>query len=131
MKRDAAGQYAEVDPDTSFTAGDHIRLTVEVNAKGYLYVINQGSSGIWKVLFPSTDSGGDNRVQEGRSYRIPTDAVFTFDTRRGSEKLFIILARKPEKDLENLIYSLQDSKPKNGELSRPMLASNIPPIQDE
>jgi hypothetical protein len=112
LKRGVGGQYSEVDPDSNFTAGDHIKVSVEVNDPGYLYVVAQGSSGVWKVLYPSKDvNGGDNRVRDGRSYSIPNDAVFTFDSRAGTEKLFVILARQPEKDLESLIYSLRD---KNG-----------------
>lgn len=104
-------------------------MSVEVNDAGYLYVVAQGTSGIWKVLYPSKDvNGGDNRVREGRPYSIPNDAVFTFDSRAGTEKLFVVLSRQPEQDLESLIYSLRD---KPGEAARPMLAANSAPIQND
>ena len=45
MKRDASGNYVEVDPDTSFRSGDRIRIKVDANTSGYLYVVTQGSSG--------------------------------------------------------------------------------------
>ena len=46
----------EVKPDTVFRAGDHIRLSVMSNQKGFLYVISRGSSGIWTPLFPHPES---------------------------------------------------------------------------
>jgi hypothetical protein len=45
LKRDAGGQFQEIDPDTSFRSGDRIRLKVDANTSGYLYVVMQGSSG--------------------------------------------------------------------------------------
>jgi hypothetical protein len=112
LKRGPDGQYSEVDGDSTFTAHDRIKVSVEVNDPGYLYVVAQGSSGIWQVLYPSPEvNGGDNRVRDGRSYSIPDGAVFTFDSRAGAEKLFLVLARQQEKDLESLIHSLRD---KNG-----------------
>jgi len=104
---------AEADSDATFHAGDRIRLAVEANDDGYLYVVNRGSSGTWKVLFPSPETkDGDNRVQKRVRYEIPSGYTFTFDEQAGEEKLFIVLSRQPEPDLEALIYSLgQNGKP--------------------
>ena len=106
----------EVDSDTVFHSGDRIRLRVDVNTTGYLYIISRGSSGNWKPLFPSSEiAGGDNRVQKGNRYDIPPGYVFAFDEQPGKEKLFLVFSRQPVTDLEALIYSLsneQKSKPK-------------------
>jgi len=100
-------QQAEVNSDTVFHAGDRIRLAVEANDDGYLYVVNRGSSGTWKVLFPSPEiKNGDNRIQRLANYDIPSGYTFTFDEQGGEEKLFVVLSRQPEPDLEKLIYSL-------------------------
>jgi hypothetical protein len=131
------GQAVEVDPDTVFHAGDRIRLSIEVNDTSYLYVVNRGSSGAWKVLFPSPEiAGGSNLVESGRRYEIPAGYVFTFDEQPGVEKLFLIVSRRPESDLEKLIYSLTQ-RPAGGvapatERKEPkmLLASNIQPIGD-
>jgi hypothetical protein len=109
MKRDAGGQYNEVDPDTSFHSGDRIRLHVDANTSGYLYVVMQGSSGTWKLLFPSAEvAGGSNLVHKGESRQIPSGdrGQFVFDEQAGNEKLFIVLTRQPEPDLDKLIYSM-------------------------
>ena len=106
-------EQAEADTDATFHAGDRIRLAVEANDDGYLYVVNRGSSGTWKLLFPSPEiKDGDNRVQKRVRYEIPSGYTFTFDEQAGEEKLFIVLSRQPEPDLEGLIYSLgQGGKP--------------------
>jgi hypothetical protein len=100
-------EQVEADAEATFHAGDRIRLAIEANDDGYLYVVNRGSSGTWKLLFPSPEiKDGDNRVQKRVRYEIPSGYTFTFDEQAGEEKLFIVLSRQPEADLEGLIYSL-------------------------
>ncbi len=112
LKRQADSQTAEVDADTTFHAGDRIRLAVEANADGYLYVVNRGSSGTWKILFPAAEvQSGDNRIHKLAKYEIPSGYTFTFDEQAGEEKLFIVFSRQPEPNLEKLIYSLGSAKP--------------------
>lgn len=113
LRRDANGQYNEVDPDTNFRSGDRIRLHVDANTSGYLYVVMQGSSGTWKLLFPSAEiAGGSNLVRKGESRQIPSGdrGQFVFDEQAGNEKLFIVLTRQPEPDLDKLIYSMGGTK---------------------
>jgi hypothetical protein len=107
MLKKTGDESAEVDAESVFHAGDRIRIAVETNDDGYLYVVNQGSSGTWKLLFPSPEiKNGDNHVQKRVRYEIPSGYTFTFDEQAGAEKLFIVLSRQPEPDLESLIYSL-------------------------
>lgn len=109
LKRDTNGKFVEVDPDSTFRSGDRIRLTVDTNTAGYLYVVMQGSSGNWRLLFPSPEvDGGSNRIEKGASQQIPSGDTgqFVFDQQAGTEKLFLVLSRKPEADLDKLIYSI-------------------------
>ncbi|MBV8818441.1 MAG: DUF4384 domain-containing protein [Acidobacteriaceae bacterium] len=130
LKRQPDGDYTEVDPDENFVHGDRIRVRVETNDTGYLYVVNmQSSSGNWQVLYPSSDAGGmkgNNKVEKGHEYLIPK-TNFRFDENAGTEKLFVILSRQPEEDLEKLIYSLQESKTKKpqSQIGEKMMASNL------
>ena len=72
LKRNAAGEYQEVDADTVFHSGDRIRLEAQANSTGYLYVVAQGSSGNWQVLFPSREvSNGSNQVHRGETRLVP------------------------------------------------------------
>ncbi|HUG82766.1 MAG TPA: DUF4384 domain-containing protein [Bryobacterales bacterium] len=98
----------EVDTATEFRSGERIRLTVESNDSAYLYLVLLGSSGKWSVLFPSSQiAGGNNHIEPGHRYTIPAQHWFAFDDQVGEEKLFILLSRQPQEDLEELIYSLQ------------------------
>lgn len=131
LKRTEEGRYDEVDTDTVFRSGDKIRVSVESNDNGYLYIVQQGSSKTWNLLFPNSEiDSGSNHIQRNREYDLPGGGRFTFDEQPGVERLFVILTRKPEPDLEKLIYSLQGtpSKPASGskpeEPSKMILAQN-------
>lgn len=118
LKRSDAGRYDEVDTDTVFRSGDKIRVSVESNDQGYLYIVQQGSSKTWNLLFPNEDTEhGSNHVQRNREYEIPGGGRFTFDEQPGEERMFLILTRRPEPDLEKLIYSLSQAKPASTETS--------------
>jgi hypothetical protein len=126
LKRNAAGVYQEVDVDSTFHSGDRIRLEAQANTTGYLYVVAQGSSGAWQVLFPSREvAGGSNQVNRGETRLVPggNAGQFVFDEQAGTEKLFFVLSRQPEKNLDKLIYSMgQSNAPVSAEPARVMMA---------
>lgn len=126
LKRDSAGKFQEVDPDSTFRSGDRIRIQVAVNTPGYLYVVMQGSSGNWRLLFPSSEvAGGNNLIQRGESRVVPSGdrGQFFFDEQAGVEKLFVVLARQPEQDLDKLIYSV-GAPQKSAEPERTLMAQS-------
>jgi hypothetical protein len=101
----------EVATDTVFHAGDRIRFAVETNAPGYLYIIQHGSSGNWKPMFPSPEiDDGSNHVEGWHPYTMPPNSRYAFDTNVGTENVFIVFSLHPESDLESMIYSLQNKK---------------------
>lgn len=56
---------AELDrPDRSYQIGDALVLRVKVNEPAFVYVVNFGSSGATKVVFPNALHGA-NRLQPG------------------------------------------------------------------
>jgi hypothetical protein len=111
LKLAADNTPTEVPTDTVFHAGDRIRFAVETNAAGYLYIVNQGSSGNWKPMFPSAEiEDGNNRIEGWRPYTMPPKSRLAFDSTVGTENLFIVFSLQPENDLENMIYSLQGKK---------------------
>lgn len=118
----------EVNPDGVFRSGDRIKVRVTPNSSGYLYVVHQGSSGSWDVLFPSAGfRQGSNAVEKLEPLTVPEgDYDFAFDEKTGTERLFVVLSAKPEPDLDALIYSLKNG---GGQASqRTMLAANHPVI---
>lgn len=109
LLRDAAGKYEETSPKAIFHSGDHIRLSVMANQPGYLYVIEQGSTGSWSPIFPAAGSAQEvNRIEQGRVYQIPNgNGAFQFDQNAGQEKLFIVLSRQPIQDFDSTIQGLR------------------------
>jgi hypothetical protein len=129
--RNAGGdEYREVDPDTVFRSGDRIRVAAQSNDEGYLYIVMKGTSGSWKVLFPSAEiAAGSNRVSSGRQTLIPPPpGRFAFDEQAGEERLFIVLSRNPEPSLEKLIYSLGSASP--DQPPKQLLTANLSPVDD-
>ncbi len=107
LKRTAPGQFDETDANTTFHSGDGIRVSIESNEDAFLYIVNKGSSGTWSVLFPSPDiNHGSNRLPAHRRIEVPAEGQFTFVDEPGEERLFFVLSRPPEADLEQLISSL-------------------------
>jgi hypothetical protein len=121
----------EVNPDGVFRSGDRIKVKVTPNSKGYLYVVHQGSSGNWDVLFPSSGfRQGSNAVERLEALTVPEgDYDFTFDEKTGTERLFVVLSAQPERDLDSLIYSLKGGAQAGGQ--RTMMAANHPVIPAE
>lgn len=119
LKRMANGGYEEVLPDTSFIKGDHVRVSVMANQPGYLYIIQQGSSGAWTPLYPQ--AGMPNKLDPGRAYQIPEVGEFTFDGPAGADKLYIVLTRQPIADIDETIIGLRHDQSGSAGLS---VASN-------
>ena len=90
------GVPVEVDPDTVFRAGDRIRFVFEPNIDGFLFLVQQGSSGRWSVLLPHPQiDGGRNAVARFSEVAVPREGWFMFDENPGSERVFIYLSRQP------------------------------------
>ena len=142
LKVAPSGQAIEVPPDTTFDPGDRVRLNIQVSDNGYLYIINRGSSGTWTQLFPSPDlPNATNVVVPGTTYSVPPDRNFVVSNPPGAEKLFIILSRTPELDIQSLTMDMsrrdaQNSAPKEEQNLPPhkalqtTIAQNLPPMSD-
>lgn len=119
VKYASDGSASEVDSESVFRSGDLIRLRIRVNEPGYLYVAHKGSSGSWSMLFPSADlGGGDNTVVPGKEYDLPGRTRLIFDDTPGVEKIFLVLSRRPEAQMDRVIYDLDraplSTEPKSG-----------------
>lgn len=113
--RPGGGQTEVLPAETIFKAGDMIRLSVESNRHGYLYVIQQGSTGAWKSLYPQP--GEQNiQVDPGKEYIIPSqpEDTFTFDEHAGQERLFVVLSQAPVQELETLVAEAQQKNNESG-----------------
>ena len=95
------GGQIDVDSTTKqFQTGDRVKFVFDSNIDGCLYVVQQGSSGRWAVLFPSPQiNGGRNNIRKGEQYQVPSDGWFAFDANPGTERVFVFLSREPLKQL--------------------------------
>ena len=104
--RDQLGRSVRVDPSRTFRAGDKVRLNLESNINGYLYVFYRENDGSPIMLFPDARlNGGNNEVTAHVPYEIPSSKEpdprnqwFTFDNKPATENLYIIVTREPLPD---------------------------------
>lgn len=95
LRRNPAGDAVEVDPDTVFRSGDRVRFGFEPNIDGFLYVIQEGTSGRWSMLFPHPGiQGGLNDVARFTEVAIPPGGWFRFDDNPGTERILVYLSRE-------------------------------------
>lgn len=119
--RDANGLSVRADPARVFHSGERVRVLLETNTDGYLYIFNTTDGAKPVMIYPSAelDEGG-NYIQSHVPFEIPSSTAseerlrwFTFDKYAGSERLYFVFTRDPlpliptEDDLIN--YCKQDA----------------------
>jgi hypothetical protein len=105
--RDSNGLAMRVAPDRVFQKGDRVRILLETNADGYLYIFNRTNDGPAVMIYPDAeiDEGG-NYLQAHVPFEIPTPEAaderlrwFAFDENTGTEKVIFVFTREPLKDV--------------------------------
>jgi hypothetical protein len=88
---------SSVRPEHVFDVGDVVRFRLTSGSDGYLYVINQGSSGTYTALFPAEGTRSDNRMQRGSDYLVPSteDGWFAIDGPAGFDIIYFLLSPTP------------------------------------
>lgn len=85
----------------SFRGGQQIRLVFCSNIDGFIYVIERGSKGTKRLLFPDPRiNQGVNVVRAFQEYELPADGFFVFDETTGKETLDVFLSPTPLSELE-------------------------------
>ncbi len=84
-------------PDHVFDTGDTVRFRLSSRMEGFLYVIDQGSSGEYTVLFPASGSQNGNSIQNGTEYLVPAvgDGWFEIYGRPGFDTVYFLLSPTP------------------------------------
>jgi hypothetical protein len=125
--RFSGNRFDEVDPGTRFRTGDRIRLSFELNDAAHLYVVAQGASGSWAVLFPSeTVQGGRNRVEAFHRF----EPQLEFVPPSGTERVFVVASRQSIGNLDTLIYALSERNRTEGAEPEPQRIAENAPIPD-
>ena len=101
--RDSNGLALRADPSRTFHKGDRVRVLLETNTDGYLYVFNTTNGGQPVMIYPAAelDEAG-NYIQGHVPWEIPSSVAaeerlrwFTFDQSSGAEKLYFVFTREP------------------------------------
>jgi len=78
-----------VDPGLVLEQGDRVRFGFRADFDGFLYVMNQSSSGKYEQLFPGEETGQDNRIAAGKQYHVPaTSSAFRISGPAGYEIVY-------------------------------------------
>jgi hypothetical protein len=80
----------------SFRGGQQIRLILSSNTTGYLYIVEHGSKGTRRLLYPDPRINlGQNLVGAFQEYEVPANGFFAFDETTGKETLNIFFSPTP------------------------------------
>lgn len=105
--RDSNGLAVRVDPSHEFHKGDRVRVLLETNSDGHLYIFNTTDGGAPVMIYPDPqlDEAG-NFIQAHVPFEIPSSVVaeerlrwFSFDEHAGTERLYFVFTREPLADV--------------------------------
>lgn len=119
--RDSSGLAVRVDPNHVFHKGDRVRVLLETNTDGFLYIFNKTNDGPAVMIYPNADlDEAGNYVQAHVPFEIPASQSaeerlrwFAFDETAGTERLFFVFTREPLSGIpieDDLIALCRDSK---------------------
>ena len=94
------GSKQRVTTDRVFRSGERIKLFFTANRAGYLYLLNIGSSGRSRMLYPHARMRPEeNYIQADTSYEVPQGGTIRFDDTVGEETLILMLSPQPITDV--------------------------------
>jgi hypothetical protein len=89
LERMDGAAWRTIDPGLVLNQGDRVRFRFRTNFDGYLYVMNQSTSGKYEQLFPREETGTDNVLKGGQEYYVPaTKTVFRIAGPAGYETVY-------------------------------------------
>ena len=103
LSRDSLGLTVRIDPTRTFRKGDRVRVLLETNSDGYLYIFNTTNDGKPVMIYPNKelDEGG-NYLQAHIPFEIPSSTAseerlrwLVFDEIAGNERLYFVFTREP------------------------------------
>jgi hypothetical protein len=100
--------YVPLVDEVTLATNDGIQLFVSVSPEAYIYAFHQTTGGEFAVLWPSAERRFDARLQDGRVQTIPSRGrVYPLPLARGTEAVYLIAARKPAADVQQLMREMR------------------------
>lgn len=105
--RDSNGLAVRTDPGHVFHKGDRVRVLLETNADGFLYIFNTTNDGPPVMIYPTPElDDAGNYMQAHVPFEIPSSLStqerlrwFAFDENAGDEHLYFVFTREPLKGI--------------------------------
>ena len=89
LERLDGSAWTTIDPGLVLQQGDRVRFRFRTNFDGFLYVMNQSTSGKYEQLFPREETGQDNRITANKEYQVPaTSTAFRIAGPAGHEVVY-------------------------------------------
>jgi hypothetical protein len=93
LERLDGSAWNTIDPGLVLQQGDRVRFRFRTNFDGFLYVMNQSTSGKYEQLFPREETGQDNRVTANKEYQLPsTSTAFRIAGPAGHEVVYWLVS---------------------------------------
>jgi hypothetical protein len=97
------GRAVRVEPSREFHNGDSVRIALEPNVDGYLYVFHTEGDGAPEMIYPDWRlDGGENWLEAHVPLEVPSSEEtderlrwFTFYGNAGIERLYVVVSREP------------------------------------
>jgi hypothetical protein len=101
--RDPNGRSVRVDPGHEFHSGDRVRISLEPNVDGFLYVFHTEGAGQPEMIYPDPRlNEGENWIEAHVPMEVPSSEQaderyhwFVFDNNPATERLYVVVTRKP------------------------------------
>lgn len=92
-----AGKIVPVRPEHVFATDDYVRFHLQTPAHGYLYVVDQGTSGSYTVLFPTSGTQSSNEIGNAPEALVPSpeDGWFQVGGPPGFDTVYFLLSPTP------------------------------------
>ena len=96
-RRSKEGKVEPMAAGHVFQTGDIVRLRLKSHYDGFLYVLNQGTTGRFSTIFPGVETGASNRVRANQQYLVPAveDGWFEVEGPAGFDILYFLLSPTP------------------------------------
>lgn len=97
------GRIVRAEPSREFHNGDSVRIALEPNVDGYLYVFHTEGNGEPEMIYPDWRlDGGENWIEAHVPVEVPSSEEtderlrwFTFYGNAGIERLYVVVSREP------------------------------------
>lgn len=101
--REPSGRALRVEPTREFRNGERIRLALEPNVDGYLYIFDSENGAAPRMIFPDARlDGGENWIEAHVPIEVPSSEEpeerlrwFEFFGDPGTDRIFIVVTREP------------------------------------